>query len=533
MKTTRLFTLLFLYLCFFQFGLSQDTTPAISWSNQSFWPSPESAKGGFVIIDENRYVLVSMVGKTLSTVQLKLFDKRNLEKVITKKIPLGNRGKRRAFHQISLIGKQLHLFTSKYDKDGISNTLYKQAISVVDLQVGAMKKIAKSYTNGTHNTFGINLSKDEKKVLTYSVDNFIESDPVRVKIRVFDERFQPIWDNKYLLPFENKYYKITQNVIDNLGNVYLIGDHAIGKSHKKHQGSVFCLKADGSAKEHRFGVAKKFINDLEYHIDQQGNLVAAGTFTGVTRAGDLFPIIEGIYLFQHNHQTDKFGQRIIYFESNEFQRNNKAISKKGRFYNRLYLKEGFVKRDNSILLALEQIKPANRAGNLAIRGTREWRALVNNTAAFAKDVYTSRTEDLPPDGQLLKYYKDVVLVNIKGFKVDWVRNIPKKQRLIPHHKRTASYTAVQNGNDFYFVYNDTKLNQDSYELNTYNQLKTHEQAVVVKKLDVDGKWTTYFPKLPVKSPFPICTTMSKPLSDKELLLFGDFGAFYRFGSLKL
>jgi len=521
---------LFLYLLSPIFTYAQKELPTLTWSDKSFWTNQEETKGGFVIIDENRYFLVSLVGKKLSTLKLDLFDKRNLEEVITKKIPLGKKSKRRAFHQISLIGEQVYLFTSLYNKKQKQNTLYLQTISPTDLTTGQLIPISKSFTDGESNTFGINLSPNEQKILIYSIDDFIKKDPVRLKVTVFDNNFQLLWDKKYLLPYENENYKITQNVLDNDGNIYLIGDYAKGKSHKTHQGSLFFLKPDGTTKEQRFGIGKKFIAGLEYHIDHLGTLVATGIFTNITRSGDLFPIIEGIYLFQYNHQTDKLGQRIVYFEANEFTSKLKTVNKKNKFDPRLYLKEVFLKDDNSLLLALEQFEPVNRSGNLALRNTEEWRTLVNNSAALAADDNSALSAE-----PILKYYKNVVLINIKDFKINWVSTLSKKQRLIAHHKPTASYTSIQQGNDIYFIYNDTKRNYElaQKKLYSYNQLKTHEQAIVVKKLDATGKLETYIPKSTSAHIFPLCTNMSKPLSDSELLLFGDFGEFFRFGNLKL
>jgi len=516
------FAFLFIFLAFSLFinhliGQTS-SSPTVEWSNKSFWPDEENVKGGFVILDKHRYVLVSLKGSSHPKLILELFDKRNLDHVVEKEIALGNRKKRYNFHQISLVGQELWLFTSRFDQKYSVNILYKQKVNQGNLTLGKRVEVAKSFTEGYTNTFSINLSKDKSKLLIYGIDDKIPTDPVKVNIQVFDATFELIWENKYLLPYQNDQYKIVQDVIDNKGNVYLIGDYAQGKSHKKHQGRIFFLKPDGSNNEHSFGIANKFINDLEYHIDEQGVLVAAGTFTGVTRIGDLLPIIEGVYFFQYQPEKDRLGQRIVYFDSHEFRHNNTAISEKGRFDRHLYLKEVFIKKDNSMLLALEQYEPIDRSANLAPRGSIEWAV----TQSFN-------------DNQFLKYYKDVVLVNIKGFKIDWVTNIPKKQRLIAHHKATASYATLQRGTDLYFVYNDTKLNhsESPKKVYAYNQLKTHEQALVVKKLSLDGQWETHIPEWNQDLTFPICTYMSKPLSENELLLFGDFGEFFRFGSLKL
>lgn len=512
-----LFCLIFLFNS--PFSVAQSAAePIVLWSNKSFWPDQESTKGGFVIIDENRYVLVSIKGKSHPKLLLELFDKRNLEQVVKKEIALGNRKKRYNFHQISMVGDKLTLFTSKHNAKFLVNTLYRQQVDLSNLHPSDRTEIAKSFTDGFTNTFGINMSKDKSKLLVYGVNNVIPSDPMQVNVHVFDTKFKQLWQHKYILPYQNKDYSIVQNVIDNQGNVYLIGDYAEGKSHKKHQGRLFYLEADGTTKEQNFGVAQKFLNDLEYHIDEQGILVAAGTFTNVTRIGDLLPIVEGIYFFQYNPLSDKLGQRIVYFDSHEFRQNNTAISEKGRFESHLYLKQVFIKKDNSILLALEQYEPIDGSTNLAPRGSIEWGVMQSFN-----------------DNQFLKYYKDVVLVNVKDFKVDWVTNIPKKQRLIAHHKATASYTTLQKGEDLYFIYNDTKLNYEESpkKVHAYNQLKTEEQALVVKKLTMDGQWETFIPAWNQDFTFPICTFMSKPLSENELLLFGDFGEYFRFGSLKL
>lgn len=497
-------------------SFAQNVTPKVTWEETALWNPKKLALGGMVVIDENRYVMVRGKGKPMSKLKLELYDKRNLSKVIQKEITLGKGIKLWEFRELTLVGEELYLFSSFYEKDKKKRNLHAHRISLTDLSLDSPKTIAFAYTKKESKHIGISVSEDRSKLLIYSVDDYLSHDPFKVKLAIFDSQLHPIKEQKYILPYENKQYKIVRSLLDNKGNIYLIGDFAAGKSIKKHQGSVLILNTKDEIKEHFFGVERKYIKDLVYKIDKQNNLVAAGLFTDISRVTDFSPRMEGVFFFNFNKSLDRLHQRIVYFESNEFTTNNKAISKKGRFDTNLLLKDIFIKEDNSLLLALEQfeidaIDPISSNPNYRLSG------LLNHNSRM--------------------YAKNLVLVNIQALKINWTSIIRRKELITDLPEQSISFASVQSGNDMYFVFNDTKKNYEAKEkvkkIFTYHQSKEEEHTLVIKKLDKNGKWKTYLPKIKGKNAIAIRPELSKQINKHELFLYSDLGNHFRIGQLKL
>ena len=528
MKMVNLLLTIFLTLLLNFTLLAQQAKPEVSWHDQTFLTSESMKLGGLVVINENQYVLVRGNEKNALKIIFELYDKKHLSNVIQKEIDFKKMGKDHSFKELRMFGNKLYLFSTAFDKKQNKKSLYYQTVNLLNFDLEAPVLITTSFSKKENHSIGIAGSKDQSRLLIYSLDHFFSRDPVKLKMVLLDDQMCTIWKKKDILDYQNNEYKVVNGLLDNQENVYLICDFRKHRNSNKNEGSILFTNATTDLKEYRFGLDKKFISDLKFDFDKTGNLVAAGLFStfsakspdwasyyGVGLSTETFfnssNRKKGIYLLQFSYLQDRLAQKVVPFDSIEFTTNNKALSSKGYFDGQITLKDFFVKPDNSFLIALEQYELSVQIHSLAIESSG---SLDNNF-----------------------FWRNAVLVNFKSFKIDWVRSIPKRQKASGYGQKVAtSYTSFQDGHDFYFVYNDSKLNYSNRKKKkrfTYHQSKPEEQAVIIKKLDKDGHWTTFVPKLRGKHSIAVCTNLSKQINNKEMLLYADFGEYFKMGSMKL
>lgn len=522
-------TFIFLFILLANFNLSaQETKPQVSWNDQTFSISESLKLGGMVVLNDHQYVLVRGNENNPLKINLELYDNQQLSNIIQKEIDFGKMGDNYSFKELRMLGNSLYLFSTAFNKKQKKKTLYYQKVNLSNLDLDSPVLIATSFSKKENHSLGIAGSKDQSQLLIYSLDDFLTKDPVRLKLALLDSQMNTIWEKKDLLEYQNKEYKVVRGLLDHKGNAYLICDFRKNSNSNKNEGSILYTNATTDLKEYRFGLDKLFISDLKYDFDKAGNLVAAGLFSDFSaKSPDWASFYDigfstetffnsrnrkkGVYLLQFSYLQDRLLQRVVPFDSNEFTTNNKALSSKGQFDGQITLKDFFVKPDNSFLIALEQYELSVQIHSLGIENGG---SLDNNF-----------------------FWRNAVLVNFKDFKIDWVRSIPKRQKTSGFDKQIAtSYTTFQDDNDFYFVFNDSKLNytnRKNKKRYTYHQTKSNEQAVIIKKLDKNGQWKTYVPKLSGKHSIPVCTSFSKQVNNKEMLLYADFGEYFKMGSMKL
>ncbi len=455
-----------------------------------------------VSVKEHGFLVVnSMAWKDSSEVEMQIFD---LSRTLTNRqnlvIPVTSGDLRiqgyQEWHNTFL------LFISVYQENIRKNELYAYQYSLPDLRLIKKQKLEDVFNPPTNRLpFFYAISPDGNKLVVSSWSYTLPDDTGKINAVVFDAQFQRIKEYNYLLPYENKNLFIDDNLIDNAGNVYLIG--------KKHNANPLLsyeqiaevaglkfvlafLNKQKTPEIFEIDVKKHRFEQIHFRVNENEELIGLGLYK---KGGKVSYSGVGLFLLAPEDKTIKMTTQELTKEDFVAALGEKQpdFNTSRNFFHNARIREVVIKR-NAYYVVGERIK-----NEVETKDNRD--RVVYNTEQTFLDMF-------------------VIKLDTRG-KFMWMKRIPKMQVLDERSSKYFSFKAMDRERDLLLFYND---HQDNFEYDDKDKLKPADVRSSIPMLAkvsyssgkiVKRKLTSLFGKNALIRPY-----FCKRLDEERVFMFG-------------
>ncbi|MGV3638712.1 MAG: hypothetical protein ACO1NQ_13810, partial [Flavobacteriales bacterium] len=191
------------------------------------WGPELSAKAdgafNYVFDWSDEAVYMSLFRKKERFIQKMSMDLRPLYKTL---LPTKIGKDEHSIELIEVIGDRIVVFSSFYDKKTKINSLYLRLFDEANMSpVGSMRKVADigDASRKWQGGFSLSTSPDEKKIVV-RIDQPYEKDMAeQFKLQVYSSDFDLEWEQAITLPYPDKEFTLSSQLVDNDGSVVMIG----------------------------------------------------------------------------------------------------------------------------------------------------------------------------------------------------------------------------------------------------------------------------------------------------------------------
>ena len=487
------------------------------------------------------------------TVYIEYYLKEGMKLKATKTLDLKFKGKMRDFEDVIMMkGKNMYFLTSFNNQAKKKNYLFTQPINIQNIQATRdLKKIAEVPTKNIYQEGGFqsHISKDTSKVLIYAALPKNKRQPERFSLQVFDQQFNPLWSKEIALPFDDDRFAVEEYRVDNQGNVYMLGVVYQDKSRFRRSGQptyqymLYAYRNNGEeVEEYKVDLGDKFITDLTYRVARNGDLVFSGFYSEKGTYS-----VKGTYFFRLNPTTKEISNKnlkafdfkfLTEYLSDKKRDKAKKASRKGdkKGAPELYqyaLDELILRSDGGAVLIAEQYFVERDYNNNYYdrygygRYGRFGRSRFNSPF-YSPYGYNNYREEI-----YTYNYNDIIVVNIKPTgEIEWTARIPKHQETTNDGGYFSSYAMSVVRDKFHFVFNDNPKNYDPNDKS--NRLYNYDgrnAVITVATIDKNGAVSM----APVfdnrQAGITTRPKICKQIGRNEMLIYGERGRKYRFGSM--
>lgn len=523
----------FFLFFFLSFSMSAQRGPAdVKWGNEH--KEPRNAVLGDMIGNDvtGYYALRVGLGAGMLSNEGKIFvEKYNMgmKLVKTGEIKLQYKKKDLEFEDIKLIGDKLYLFTSYRNKKRKINYLFSQTISKKslkprkDIQIVAQIP-AKTALNSS--SFGIEFSRDSSKVLFFGELPYQANKPERYQIQVCNKDLEPIWNKDIELPYVDQKFSIENYRVDRDGNVHVLGVVYSDANRKRRKGkptykyTLLTYSPDGSLdKEYKIDLGDKFITDLTFRIQKDGNPVCAGFYSDRNSYS-----VRGTYFFKINKNTGEIynqGTKDFDFEflTALMSDRQKKKAEKAEAQND--------EKRQAELFEYDLDKLILRSDGGAVLVAEQFYVKVQNERYRDFNGYWQNRRNYH------YHYNDVIVVNIApDGNVDWATHVPKRQITTNDGGYFSSYSVAVTGKAVYLVFNDNGKNFDKEKpANKIFSFNGNRSVVALAEIKPDGTVNKY-PLFSNREEGVLTRPkVSKQTRADELIIYGEKNRKYKFAKV--
>jgi len=487
------------------------------------------------------------------TIYIEHYLKEGLKLKSTKTLDLKFKGKTRDFEDVVMMkGNNMYFLTSFNNQAKKKNYLFAQSVNIKTMrQERSLMKIAEVATKNVYQEGGFNnhISKDTSKILVYAALPKKKKQPERFSLQVFDQNFNSLWAKEIALPFDDDRFAIQEYRVDNQGNVYMLGIVHQNQSKLKrsnqptYQYILYAYRNNGEEiEEYKVDLGDKFITDLTYRVARNGDLVFSGFYSEKGTSS-----VKGTYFFKLDPTTKEISNKnlkafdfkfLTEYLSDKKRDKAKKASRKGdkKGAPELYqyaLDELILRSDGGAVLIAEQYYVErdynynndrfnrfggfNRFGSFNRFGNSRFNNFNNR-----EEVYTYN-------------YNDIIVVNIKPTgEIEWTARIPKHQETTNDGGYFSSYAMSVVRDKFHFVFNDNPKNYNAKDKS--NRLYNYDgRNSIISLATIDRNGQVSMSPIFDNQQAGITTRpkICKQIGRNEMLIYGERGKKYRFGSFKL
>lgn len=457
----KLWLVLLLLLPFVAVG--QDFT--ISWGEEKVYSKIPARQ--LIGRDNSGFYILRYQRADDRTMQIDKYSYNQYSQVKSFTIEMPGIGRKSAvFEKIFLLDDHFVLLTSHYENSEDINYAFASLINkngeVIKpaIEVDRIEKVESKKNTGW---FEFRLSPDSTYLLAFHNTPFERLSNERFSIRLFDDELNLIWSNKFQLPYEDQVFEVSNFVLDNQQNVYMVcalygndymrSDQSINKRYSMLHYNHHQKKLT----EFEINVDDKWFHSARFQIVADTSLIVAGFYANSGQGN-----IAGTYYLNFNTQTDEL-------ESSGFEALPReilaAIGASGDFSissgeQMISLRNLLIKSDGSAVLVAE----------------KEY----VNTSTYI-DPYT---------GQYITNYHyhfdDALFVGLNtSGAIDFATILPKSQSSTNDHGPYSSIAVNLHKDDVYVLYNDNPANVTSAsELRTLNNFS--KSVAMLAHIDSKG-----------------------------------------------
>ena len=451
----------------------------------------------------------------------------------SRKLALTYKGKDLDFEDLVMFNKQLYLLTSFNNEAKKMNYLFYQKVDKNRLiPEREMHYLAEIETKNIveEGLFDVVISEDSTHLLIYNELPYRKNAPEEFAFRVYDNDFQLQWQKDIVLPYSDEQFVIEEYKVDDQGNVFLLGVLFKDKVRVRRQGLpnyqyiILAYTQQGEKiDEYQIDLKDKFITDLTFKINREGELVCSGFYSDrgtYSVKGTYFFKIDAATKVVSNTNMKPFDFEFLtdYMGNNEKRRAERAeasgnTNKTPELY-RYSLDELILRTDGGALLIAEQyfVEQVNYS---------DW------------DPFLRRYVYSPGRFTYYYNYNDIIIVNIRpSGEIEWTARIPKRQVTVNDGGYYSSYARAIVRDRIFFIYNDNARNFDPKNRNQrlYN-FNGSNSIITLAEVRKDGSVFSY-PLFNNRDAGIITRPkICKQIGSKRMMVYGERNNSYRFADL--
>jgi hypothetical protein len=217
--------------------------------------------------------------------------------------------KNAVFEKIYLLDDHFVLFSSHYENSEDINYAFASLINLKGeiikpaVEVDRIEKVKSRKNTGW---FEFRLSPDSTYLLAFHNTPFEKFSSERFSIRLFDDELNPIWSNKFQLPYEDQNFEVTNFVLDNQQNVYMVcalygNEFVRGEQNSNKRYSMLHYNHhQKKLTEFEINVDDRWFHSARFQIVGDTSLVVAGFYANSGQGN-----IAGAFYLHFNTQTDE------------------------------------------------------------------------------------------------------------------------------------------------------------------------------------------------------------------------------------
>jgi hypothetical protein len=350
-------------------------------------------------------------------------------------------------------------------------------------------------------------SRDSSKFLIYHELPF-EHGNQRFGVKVFDERFNTVWESEVEMPYEDDLMDIEDIEISNEGSVYILAAIYKDKRKSKRKGKpnytyqvIKLDKESGALSTFEIQVAEKFLIDMNIALNVDEDLICGGFYSNESSFsidGSFFLRLNGLTHEIESQNFSPFSFEFItaYMTDKEVKKAHKQKSKGNDLEMFSYdLRNTVLKDDGGAVLIAEQYQ----------------------------EYHGSYTDGNGNMQSYIKYiYGDIIAISMNpDGTIDWTVKVPKLQESRNDGGYYSSFASVVMDDKIFLVFNDNPRNlniKTGKEIETY--LWTKESIVALVTINYAGEVEREALFTSEKKEVKICPKVSEQVSKNELILYG-------------
>ena len=287
--------------------------------------------------------------------------------------------------------------------------------------------------------------------------------PAEYGVTVLDLNLNERWTRRIELPYKRKLIDIVQHNVYTDGSVRILTKVYRDKRREQRKGvpnweyHFLVFKNDGQEfEDYVLPMKDKFYTDLVYYYMPNGDIECTGFYSG-RNAWD----IKGVFSVIIGHENNEIKKEQFKPFSEDFvdQVLEETDTKKEKTFFSYRIDERIKLPDGSTVFVTEQYH--------------------SFTLIIQQEFGNKSATDY--------YFNDIILLKMDAEgNLDWIKSIPKKQRVQRIYTPYCSYGLTRDANAMYFVFNDhpNNLNSASGKVKTMGNPKN--AALVYVKVDYDG-----------------------------------------------
>ncbi len=287
-------------------------------------------------------------------------------------------------------------------------------------------------------------------------------------VKVYDKDLSKLWEKKVELKYPAKLFGVDSYIVDDHGNLYILGKLYKDKVVDKKDGmpnysyKILVYGADIDAREFTAELDGQFITNLGLKVADDGTLVCAGFYSDKSAYS-----VKGTFFMSMDPTTGEVKHKgTKAFDTDfleQFMSEDKAMKQK-ELYN-YDLDHIILRNDGGALLVAEQ-----------------YYVYVYTTSYTSGGITYYQTH-------YKYYYGSIIVVNLNpDYSIQWAVKIPKNQVTTDDGGYYSSYTYAVTPGKLYFFYNDNAKNLNNTDPKKIATMRADKGTVMMAAtVSADGK----------------------------------------------
>ena len=428
---------------------------------------PNSTVSDYLGEDDESYYLLRSKGLFGKTTLVESYDKKmHLKR--SEELSPEIEGYDTKISNVVFIGGQLYVFFIDDNKKAGTSKLYYQQIDKKTVTLTGSPKLVVTIPYGTffnRGSFAYDLSRGKGMLSVTAITRDEKNVPQKFKIVVMNDQIAKQWEKEITLPYASNLFEEERTVVDDNGNVYMLGRLYKDKVVEKRKGEpnyaykILSYRDQGNTtKEYNIALKDNFITDLGFNITDDGHIVCGGFYSEkgtFSIKGTYFMLVDANTEEIVNQGTKAFEPGFLEL----FMSDEKA--KKGKELYNYDLNNLIVRSDGGVLMLAEQY-------------------YVTSYTYYSGT--TSRTT-------YYYHYNDVIAVNVNpDMTIEWATKIPKKQVTADDGGYFSSFEYAVAHDKIYLIFNDNPDNLEEADPKRIKNFNGKSSVATLVTINGDGKW---------------------------------------------